>query len=333
MLARNATIRIQASQLRLGSGMMTAWLIGILTLGISTPNEAEEFKLEANLDSLITLPDAYQKTPEGLEKEFQQGNFESNPYFQWLTKDKDRAIFKRQPAPNLKVNLTILNATVPVEELIIDFQDGKFLGVTISIFNRGDGGQISNEEFSRRFSAAGKHIGKQLDARPRKREGNIRKGVMTYGYTWSSPRGKAVLLCNPDIEDPMNPQIKEFMRMRLAKKQAQGIYEAALKERSQATVRKSKLVTNVQKNKGYVFIKGIPMVDQGNKGYCVVASAQRLFEYYGIACDMHQLAQLAKSDPNKGTNSLYINEQLGRIDYLFKTRFVCLAVSHEWFLW
>ena len=68
------------------------------------------------------------------------------------------------------------------------------------------------------------------------------------------------------------------------------------------------------------------MVDQGAKGYCVVASAQRLFEYYGISCDMHQLAQIAGSDPDRGTSSLAINEELGAIDHLFKTRFTCLAV-------
>ncbi len=112
-------------QSRTGSGIIAAWLAGILIFGVSTPTDADEYKLEANLDSLIILPDAYQKTPEDLEKEFQKGNFESNPYFQWLTKDKDRAIFKRQPASNLEVNLTILNGTVPVEELIIDFQDGQ----------------------------------------------------------------------------------------------------------------------------------------------------------------------------------------------------------------
>jgi len=55
MLARNTTIRIQASQFRLGSGMMTACLIGILTLGISTPSEAEEFKT-------MDADDAYQVT-------------------------------------------------------------------------------------------------------------------------------------------------------------------------------------------------------------------------------------------------------------------------------
>ena len=293
------------------------------------PAEAERYTLSANLDSLINLPGAYEITPAHLEKEFDRGRFDINPYFEWLSEHKDRAIFKRSPAQNITVNLTILDGEIPIEELIVDFEDGKFLGVTISIFNRGDGGQITDAEFARRFVATGKHLGEQLEARPRKREGNLRKGVMTDGYTWSSPRGKAVLLCNPDVKDHKNPKAKEFIRMRLAKKDAKGIYEAALKDRSQATVRKSKLVANVRKNDGYVFIKGLPMVDQGNKGYCVVASAQRLFEYYGIACDMHQLAQLAESDPAKGTNSIYINQQLGRIDYLFKTRFKCLAVSHH----
>ena len=316
------------NQKRLHPGLVIL-LVFLLIPSLTSRAKAEQFKLKADLDPLIILPEAYQKTPEDLEKEFPKGDFKSNPYFEWLTKEKNRAIFKRRPASNVEINLSILSGEVPIEELIIDFHEGKFLGITISVFNRGDGGQISSEEFTRRFLTIGKHLSKQLATRPRKREGNTRKGVMTDGYVWSSPRGKAVLLCNPDVEDPMKPEKKEFMRMRLARKDAKGIYEAALQERSQATVRKSKLADNVKEEDDNIFISGIPMVDQGNKGYCVVATAQRLFEYYGIACDMHQLAQLAKSDPNKGTDSLYINEQLGSIDYLFKTRFACLAVAHD----
>jgi hypothetical protein len=306
-----------------------AVILMLIILVMIPTTDAQQIKLKANLDPLIMLPEAYSKIPEDLEKDFNKGNYERNPYFQWLTKKKDRAIFKRRPAPNVEIDLTMLGGEVTVEELIIDFENGKFLGVTVSVFNRGDGEKISDEEFSKRFMAIGKHLSKQLDARPRKRQGHATRGVMTHGYVWSSPRGKAVLLCNHDVGDPMKPEKKEFMRMRLARKDAKGIYEAALQERSQATVRKSKLAQNVRESNGNVFITGIPMVDQGNKGYCVVASAQRLFEYYGIACDMHQLAQLAESDPSKGTSSLYINQQLGKIDYLFKTRFVCLAVAHE----
>jgi len=290
---------------------------------------AKPQQLKADLDFLISLPQAYAQTPADLEKKFPKGKRKRSIYFQWLNKEKSRAIFKRHLSSDFKIDITVLEGTVPIEELIVDFQDGKFLGVTVSVFNRGDGGKISNEEFSRRFTLLEKHLGEQLKARPRERSGNIKKGIMTHGYSWESARGKAVLLCNPDIEDPLQPRVKEFMRLRLSRKNSKGIYQAAMEERSIATVRKSALAQNVTKDDGNVFIKDLPMVDQGAKGYCVVASAQRLFEYYGIACDMHQLAQLAKSDPAQGTNSIYINQQLGQIDYLFKTRFSCFAVSHE----
>ena len=62
------------------------------------------------------------------------------------------------------------------------------------------------------------------------------------------------------------------------------------------------------------------MVDQGNKGYCVAATTQRAFEYYGIGADMHQIAQIAESDPKKGTSTLLMAKQLDKIDYRFKTR-------------
>ena len=147
---------------------------------------------------------------------------------------------------------------------------------------------------------------------------------MTSGYKWDTKFGKAVLIHNIEA-----PKTTEFLRMRVAPKTTDGIYEAALEDRSFATVKKLKLVKNVIEDEDNVHIGNIPMVDQGAKGYCVVASAQRVFEYYGIACDMHQLAQLAKSDPERGTSSLRINQELGAIDYLFQTRFSCLAIKHE----
>jgi len=288
---------------------------------------SKKLKLEASLDCFVNLPGAYSKTTADLEKDFPKEKFNRNPYFQWLRKDKTRVIFKRNPSPNLNVDLTVLDGKVRIEEAVVDYRDGKFIGITISVFNRGDGGQISGEEFKNRFTALGKHLGVQLDTHPRKRIGNVKKGVMTTGFSWTSPRGMAVLLCNPDVGEPTKHiQKTEFMRMRLARRDAKGIYQAALQERSLATVRKSELPRKVVKKDGNIFIDNIPMVDQGNKGYCVVASAQRLFEHYGIECDMHQLAQLAKADPDKGTSPLYINQQLGGIDYLFKTRFTCLAV-------
>jgi hypothetical protein len=277
--------------------------------------------LVADLDVFITLPDAYGLTPDDLEARYEQGSWNRNPYFKWLTEDRSRAIFQRKDMGNLKVDLRFLGGTVPVEELVVDFDEKGLLGITVSIYNRGDGGSISLEEFNRRRDALGRHLGQQLQVSPTGREARPTQGILTKGHAWVSARGKAILESNHDA-----PGTIEFLRMRLARRNAGGIYEAALQARPGASVKLSELPRFVKSEGGDVYIDDLPMVDQGAKGYCVVASAQRLFEFYGIPCDMHQLAQIAGSDPERGTSVIETNKELGRIDHLFKTRFTCLAV-------
>ncbi len=281
--------------------------------------------LVADLDVFVTLPDAYRLTPDDLEGRYEQGDWNKNPYFEWLDEERTRAIFQRKDLGNLKVGLALLGGAVAAEEAIVDFEGGKLLGITISLYNRGDGGAISPDDFEQRFRSMGRHLGEQLQIRPVKREGRPTQGLLTSGYSWISARGKAVLEHNAEPSGQI-----EFLRMRLARRDAGGIYEAAMQARAGASTRLSQLPASVKRDaSGDVRISGLPMVDQGAKGYCVVATVQRLFEYYGIPCDMHQLAQIAGSDPNRGTSTLAINEELGRIDHLFKTRFACLMVRQD----
>ncbi len=319
-----AFLRDTFSGIRYSAGMSAGFraLITLPFFLFSTANAQKT--LTADLDPLISLPGAYSLKPDDLDKIYEKGKWNRNPYFKWLTKDKSRAIFQRKKMGDVAVNLAFLGGTVPVEEVVIDFKDGQFLGITVSIFNRGDGGTIEPDDFDKRFKLMGKHIGEQLAVRPTRREAKPTQGLLTSGYVWISARGKAVLEHNPNA-----PAKTEFLRMRLAKRDAGGAYEAATHSRVGATVRLSELPRNLKNHEdGGIYVSGIPMVDQGAKGYCVVASAQRLFEYYGIPCDMHQLAQIAGSDPERGTSSLEINRELGAIDHLFKTRFECLTVRH-----
>jgi hypothetical protein len=69
-----------------------------------------------------------------------------------------------------------------------------------------------------------------------------------------------------------------------------------------------------------VVIKDVPMVDQGQKGYCVVATAERVMRYYGIKTDEHELAQLANSDAEKGTNYNAMTESLKKLTARLKIR-------------
>lgn len=301
-----------------------------LALLVPVAGRAQDMiELEADLDPFVSLPGAYGLTPDKLEEMFADERFDDgeqrSPYYAWLTKDRTRALFKKQPFGNVRIDMTMFEGEVPIEEAIVDFKNGEFLGVTVSIFNRGDGGEIGPDDFDKRWKAAGRVMNEQLDIRPRKKKAKPTQGLLTEGYTWISARGMAVLEWNPEA-----PGKVEFLRLRLAKRDAEGAYAAAMEERAGATVTLSELPERVERDgEGNVYVRDLPMVDQGAKGYCVVASAQRLFEYYGIACDMHQLAQIAGSDPERGTSPITVNEELGSIAHLFKTRFETLAVGHE----
>lgn len=295
----------------------------LLFVFFTNSSHAQGKKSITNVDitPLITLANFSKTSPESFQNLYKRGKAY---HFKWLNKEKTRAIFSRAPYSNVTNNLTALEGQLKIDEAVVDFEDGALSGITISIFNRGDSGKITQTEFDSRYNKTKDYITKQLNKRPSSRKGNISRGIMTTGLKWKSPLGSAVLVHNNEV-----PKVHEFLRLRLSSPDAEGIYKAALEDRSYATVRKSRLPRNVVEKDGNVLITNIPMVDQGAKGYCVVASTQRVFEYYGISCSMHQLAQLAKSDPKNGTSTLKVVEQLSSIDYLFQTRFSCLAIKHE----
>lgn len=57
-----------------------------------------------------------------------------------------------------------------------------------------------------------------------------------------------------------------------------------------------------QTPEGDVYVSGIPMVDQGNKGYCAVATAERLLRFFERGIDQHELAQAVDASAELGTN-------------------------------
>ena len=57
-----------------------------------------------------------------------------------------------------------------------------------------------------------------------------------------------------------------------------------------------KIVDNVVRDpRGDVFIDNVPMVDQGQKGYCAAAASERVLRYYGVEVDEHEIGQAAGS--------------------------------------
>ena len=68
-------------------------------------------------------------------------------------------------------------------------------------------------------------------------------------------------------------------------------------------VSKTNAKKNVRKNaEGDVWVDNVPMVDQGQKGYCAAATSERILRYYGFAIDEHEIAQMAGTTARGGTS-------------------------------
>lgn len=68
----------------------------------------------------------------------------------------------------------------------------------------------------------------------------------------------------------------------------------------------------ITKGNGDVFIKNIPMVNQGPKGYCAPATFERAMRYMLVPADMYLLATAATS-PGGGTNTTLLADSCKRI--------------------
>lgn len=72
------------------------------------------------------------------------------------------------------------------------------------------------------------------------------------------------------------------------------ISDAVIRERARGFVER--------RDNGDVVITNIPMVDQGPKGYCVPATAERCMRFLGIPADMYLLAMAGETSAGGGTS-------------------------------
>jgi len=297
----------------------------LMVLAHVPASKAAENTMPCDLGPLTNIPTVWALTPDKLEQLYPSPQGAArNPFFTWLTADHSRAVFMRHRFTNVTIDLTILDKTIPVEEATVDFVGGKLNGISFSIYNRGDSGTVDLAELQRRSAKCNEALRKSLGVVPSPRHADPAQGLLTEGWTWISAQGMACLEYNPELEHGK----PEYLRMRLAPRDARGAIAASMRERRGGSTL-SELAGSVKRNpQGDMWIEGVPMVDQGPKGYCVVASAQRLFEYFGISCDEHQLAQMAGSKAQGGTNTGEMMKALQSIDGSFKTQFKPLMLLY-----
>lgn len=246
--------------------MKTLLAIVSLSLAASTL-AAEKDAKHPTLDPIVFDEGLWTKTLEQLKGEASG--------FAWLSSDK--AGLRAGPE-----TFTLLGKSVG--EVVVRGRDGKATDATVSLFNRGDDGEIRFDSFNQRMNEWKLALDEELAVRSevRKPQG----AVALQGWMWR--KGDTAVL----LEGSVNRSEKraEFIRLRFAS-------VAAAKNAPREMARRGSFAQNVKKDDaGFTWIEGIPMVDQGQKGYCVVASIERVTRYFGAEMDQHEMAQLANTD-------------------------------------
>ncbi len=296
-------------------------VLGALVVG-------EELALFADLDFLLAGPDAWSLTPDDLEQRFTAHGLNEGIFFQWLDSSRARARFTRKPYSNVSSVISLFGGQAQAQEASLDFENGRLLRATLSIYNRGDSGEITVPEFEKMIQATGRQLGQRLGVAPKPQNAVPGAAVKVIGWQWTAPAAVALMEHN-EVNARAGKGASnqpEFLRLKLApsgnRDWSMGVTAIGA---GTTTVTKGSLMKNVTRDEaGAVFIVGVPMVDQGDKGYCVVASCQRLFEFYQIPCDQHELAQLVGTTAERGTSSRLMEAGLNKIDSKFKTRFKAL---------
>ena len=187
--------------------------------------------------------------------------------------------------------------------------------IQVMIYNKGDNRQIDKDQFEdlmdKSVVAMNEIAGVESEEyKPSRKE----SAVKIHGAKWIWDGGAAVIEASSsgktrDFE-------AEFIRLKLGKDE-----KSLERAKSGNSVKKNDLKSHVKKEGKRVVIEGIPMVDQGQKGYCVVATAARIFSYYGMDyIDQHELASVADTSAGGGTTVESMVEGLKKIGARFKIR-------------
>lgn len=196
-----------------------------------------------------------------------------------------------------------------VAEAFAYFDKGEIAKISFTVYNRGDAGiEIDKAEFEKLVKDIGEGLKKWAGNAGRAGTDDSTGGRRrSRSHSWTHPPTIALLEWAYTDEIKRSgvnvPYRAEFIRVTMAPSRKSGGAIASSGEKHRQ-VTGFGLKKNVDRSSnGDVRIAGVPMVDQGQKGYCAAATAERLLRYYGREVDQHDVARLADTARDSGTSS------------------------------
>jgi hypothetical protein len=228
--------------------------------------------------------------------------------FHWLSNAHDSAQSTLKAAQFLGL---------PVCQSVARFEGEKLAEIDLQLYSRGDVGLLSRLDYEVLIKKAVAAISTATKVSFVPRGKDISNAVRADGVTWTTPQALYLL----EYSSSKSPFRAEFVRLQITPvEKSKGLLAASFEaSKKEAPFRGPDHVTRDVAS-GDVVIKDVPMVDQGEKGYCVVAASERLLRYYGIKADENELAQLANSSASGGTDIRAMLESLKKLTARLKIR-------------
>lgn len=283
------------------------------------------------IDSIFEPGKLWVQTPDSLMATWKDKGFK------WNSESvKDRGIIRRDNGMFEKVKISAFGGACNVEEVAFGLKAGKMADVTIAIWNKGDSENpdITEKGFNAVVEAWTAELNKRIAPSFENRGRDTASAANAERRMWLGKETVAQLEFSGGkerVRDPNSGRERagknfqgEFIRLRLLPKpdNTLGLNASTGGAVSVKSADLAKAV--VRETSGDVFIPNVPMVDQGDKGYCAVATAARLFNYYGVSADQHEMAQVSGAGPNTGTDPDEMVEAMKKISGKYKTRFLPL---------
>ncbi len=232
--------------------------------------------------------------------------------YQWTSNARDSARVARP-------DITVFGQ--PAVESVARFEGEALKEITVTLYARGDAGDWSEDKFDALVRSTAEAVTKATGVKFVARGKDPTSAVKAEGLLWPTDKARYLLEFSKtkEVKSRDIPFRAEFVRLEVSapEKKASLLAGAAGSQRAKfsgpAHVKKDAAT-------GDVWIGDVPMVDQGDKGYCVVASAERVMRYYGNAVDANEIAQIANTSTSGGTSANAMFEALKKLSARLKVR-------------
>ncbi|MEQ1858706.1 MAG: C39 family peptidase [Chthoniobacteraceae bacterium] len=277
-------------------------LLPIALVVVAAHAEADE---KFSFDSVLSQPDlwtidqdAFQKATAGLP-------------LRWTSATRDSARAAQREG------MTLFGRQI--YEFIARFEGGKPNLISANFFARGDAGELTESQWQSLLVGTVEAITKATGLKHTVRGKDATSAVKAEGLVWQTAKSQYLLEYSftKEVKSRQIPFRAEFARLEVRpveKRVTMLTTASATRPRFNAAQHVKKEAT------GDVWLHDVPMVDQGQKGYCVVASAERVMRYYGGDVDSNELAQIANSSAAGGTSMSAMTESLKKVAARLKVR-------------